>query len=91
MLKKQPMKTLPKLKYRKTQAELEPEEHIALTGKCEPCDACGTSDIEGSPFPYREHNMCGHCVALWKRLDRLIGREATWGEFLNPKLSMFSE
>jgi len=76
----------------------------SVTGKCETCGAemdnhpkcgacgilCGTGHLEGLPSPYRGHGLCGHCVASWKRLDQLVGRETTWSEFLNPQPRIFS-
>lgn len=74
-----------------------------MTGKCETCGAqmddhpkcdacanlCGTGHLDTFPSPYRGHNLCGRCIVSWKTLDRVIGKKATWDEFLNPKLKMF--
>lgn len=75
----------------------------AVTGKCEKCDApmddhpecdacgalCGSGHLDGLPSPYRGHQLCGHCLVLWKRLDRVIGRQTLWGEFLIPPIKIF--
>jgi len=40
---------------------------------------------------YREYKICGHCVKAWKKLDNIIGREATFKEFCNHKPKLFPE
>jgi len=76
-----------------------------VTGKCETCgepmethpkcEACGvlcdTGHLEGLPSPYRGYDLCGHCEAKWRTLDKVIGRETTWKEVLSPQPRMFKE
>ncbi len=70
-----------------------------VTGECDTCnvamknhpkcDGCGIltgvghEDFSSS---YRGHNLCGHCVARWKRLDKDVGKKTTWGGFMRPDL-----
>ena len=70
----------------------------AATGLCETCgepmdthprcDACGflcgSGHLEGLS-QYRGHSICGYCITAWKKLEGLLGREATWQEFTHPR------
>lgn len=71
-----------------------------FTGQCESCwrkmkdhpicQACGA--LVGSqghwqaPYDFREHTLCGSCVARWKHLNEIMryaeGRDATWNEMM---------
>lgn len=59
------------------------------------CDAClilcGENHLEGLPSGYRGHDLCGHCISSWKTLDKLMGRETSWKEFLDPQPKMLQE
>lgn len=57
--------------------------------ECEACGALGGTD-SNRLCPYREHNICQGCYQNWRRLDQILGREATWEEFLKPGLRMFT-
>ena len=50
--------------------------------KC--CDGCGVlagAIHEHSLSPYREHELCSHCVSCWKLDERLVKRAVTWEKF----------
>ena len=63
------------------------------TYKTVTCEGCGV--LAGLGYTelvlmrYRDHDLCGYCVVAWKRLEKVLGREATFKEFREPKLSMF--
>lgn len=51
------------------------------------CNACGILcgiGHKNALCEYRGKKLCSYCVGAWRRLERLIGREAKWGEFLRP-------
>ena len=52
------------------------------------CDACGVVEFGRQLHERlsldREHLICGYCRGAWRRLDKRVGRQATWEEFLNP-------
>jgi hypothetical protein len=46
---------------------------------------CGPRHLETLTVDYRGHKMCYHCKNDWLRLDRIVGRETTWEEFVSRK------
>jgi hypothetical protein len=48
-----------------------------------------THDRRGRPRTV-PNALCGYCVKAWKRLDKLLGRETTFQEFILPQPKMFN-
>jgi len=49
------------------------------------CEGCGVLTGIGHQYYsvlFREHNLCNGCINKWEKLDSILGREATWKEFL---------
>lgn len=77
------------------------ETYRKITGKCETCGAvmtehpicegckilCGMGHLEFLSR-YWGHHICGHCMAAWKRLEKMMGRKVTWEECLYPTVKM---
>lgn len=71
--------------------------HNMVNGNCDVCGAgleghpacdacgilCGFGHIECGLSEYREHMLCSHCLGRWKNMDRRMGRETLWREFLH--------
>jgi len=85
---------------RPTMEEREGFSSRSFTGQCELCwrrlkdhpicQACGalvgSKEHGQKPSSFRDHILCGSCLARWKKLDLITqwaeGREATWNEML---------
>ena len=50
--------------------------------KREDCEACHSIDYGGTK--YRGQSICFKCVKDWQKLDKILGRQATFKEFLDP-------
>ena len=49
--------------------------------RCDACTCCiGPDFIHSSLIPYREHNLCSHCVVAWKGREKREGKEISWEE-----------
>jgi len=58
-------------------------------GERDCCEACGIicgAEHDDIIYSYKEHQICGHCILAWKRLDTIIRRETTFKEFCVPDL-----
>jgi len=53
------------------------------------CEACRSIEYGGGE--YRGQPICHKCVKDWQKLDKIIGRETTFEEFLDPILSGFNK
>ena len=55
------------------------------------CDGCniytGVGHIYSDLNLFREHKICQGCIDSWKRLDKTLGKEHSWDEFLHPRCS----
>lgn len=74
-----------------------------VTGRCDTCGLkmaghpmcagcgalCGSNHDNALPIPYRGRNLCPSCYDRWQIIEKVIGREATWEEFLSPQPKMF--
>ena len=58
----------------------------------EKCEACGgKGKLTGASALFRDHNLCGHCMINWQRLDIILGRVTTWEEFRRPLPKIFKD
>ena len=55
-----------------------------MTEQCQACSCLCGEGHEQSLNRYREHMICRPCWRAWKVLDKRLGRQAEWEEFLHP-------
>jgi len=46
------------------------------------CQGCHDPSVRLSL--YRGHMLCGSCITRWRGLEKRVGREMPWKEFLDP-------
>jgi len=56
--------------------------NMAIHPRCEVCWVLTGIGHQYFSEDFRGHKLCSGCINKWEKLDKLLGREATWNEFL---------